>query len=128
MLTLKSLNADKPLSVFLAIHFAEKALPIWEAEYPKDMRPRRAIEAAKAWLSKPGKEAAHAAYAATYTNAAALGKYARPFIHHHLIQILPLILWHKMNSKKSFGESEKLFELLHEDCREDFLFNLDWLR
>jgi len=53
MLTLDSLNSDKPISAFLAIGFAEKALPIWEAEYPEDMRPRRAIEAAKEWLKNP---------------------------------------------------------------------------
>ena len=62
MLTSKSLNPDKPLSVFLAIGFAEKALPIWEREYPEDMRPRKAIEAAKEWLKNPSGEysAAHA--------------------------------------------------------------------
>jgi len=70
MLTLKSLNADKSLSVFLAIDFAEKALPIWEAEHPSDMRPRRAIEAAKAWLSNPDKDAAADAAADAATDAA----------------------------------------------------------
>ena len=64
MLTLNSLNLDKFISVFLAAQFAEKALPIWEREYPKDMRPREAIEAAKAWLSNPGEETANAAHAA----------------------------------------------------------------
>jgi len=56
MLTPKSLNADRFVSVFLAVQFAEKALPVWEAEYPKDMRPRKAIEAAKEWLKNPSGE------------------------------------------------------------------------
>ena len=46
-------NLDKPLSVFLAVQFAEKALPIWEGKYPDDIRPRRAIEAAREWLDDP---------------------------------------------------------------------------
>ena len=53
MLTLESLKPDKPLSVFIAIAFAEKALPVWEGKYPEDMRPRRAIEAASEWLDDP---------------------------------------------------------------------------
>ena len=77
MLTLDSLNADKFISVFLAIHFAEKALPIWEEEYPKNMRPREAIEAAKKWLSNHGKETAAAAAAAAADAAA----YADPVAH-----------------------------------------------
>ena len=64
MLTLESLNADKTLYVFLTVQFAERVLPIWEAEYPKDMRPREAIEAAKAWLSNPSEGVAPAAHAA----------------------------------------------------------------
>jgi len=79
MLTLNSLNADKHLKVLLAIGFAEKALPVWEREYPEDMRPREAIEAAKEWLSNPSEEtaahaaeaAAHAAYAAAHAAARA---------------------------------------------------------
>ena len=69
MLTLDSLNSDKFISVFLAIHFAERALSIWEEEYPKDMRPREAIEAAKAWLSNPSEGAADVADAAAYAAA-----------------------------------------------------------
>jgi hypothetical protein len=61
-------------------------------------------------------------------SALALGKSAECFAHYHLTQLLPLILWHKMNSKRSFAEPEKVFELLPEACKEDFLFNLDSLR
>ena len=64
-------NLDKPLSVFLAIGFAEKALPIWDGKYPEDMRPRKAIEAAKEWLSNPSDTAANDAYIA-YADAAAV--------------------------------------------------------
>ena len=56
MLTLESLKPDKFISVFLAVQFAERALPIWEGKYPEDMRPRRAIEAAKEWLKNPSGE------------------------------------------------------------------------
>jgi len=81
MLTLDSLNSDKFISVFLAIGFAEKALPIWEAEYPEDSRPRKAIEAAKEWLSNPSDAAANAANtaasaAARSANAVAYAAYA----------------------------------------------------
>jgi hypothetical protein len=71
MLTLESLNLDKPLSVSLAIEFAEKVLPIWEREYPKDMRPRKAIEAAKEWLKNPSTSARTAATAVNAAYAAA---------------------------------------------------------
>ena len=75
MLTLESLNLDKPLSVFLAIGFAEKALSIWEQKYPEDMRPRKAIEAAKEWLKNPSaaaaaRSAARSAANTAYANAA----------------------------------------------------------
>ena len=72
MLTLESLNSDNFTSVFLAIGFAEKALPIWEEKYPEDMSPRKAIEAAKEWLKNPSTAAAndaYAAYAAAYAAA-----------------------------------------------------------
>jgi len=61
-------------------------------------------------------------------SALALGKDKGLFIHHHLFELLPIILWHKMNSKRRFAEPEEIFELLPEACREDFLFNLETLR
>jgi hypothetical protein len=64
MLTLDSLKPDKKLSVFLAIKFAEKALPIWEAQRPEDNRPRAAIEATQTWLNNPTAGAAGAVNAA----------------------------------------------------------------
>ena len=72
MLTLESLNLNKPLSVFLAIGLAEKALPVWEEKYPEDSRPRKAIEAAKEWLKNPSDvHAVAAASAASAAHAAA---------------------------------------------------------
>ena len=53
MLTIESFGSDQRLSVAIAIFFAEDALPIWERQCPEDMRPRAAIEAAKAWLRNP---------------------------------------------------------------------------
>lgn len=44
----------------MALIAAEAALPIWEATYPDDARPRRAIEAARAYLDNPSEEAREA--------------------------------------------------------------------
>ena len=63
-LTTKSLNLSKPQAVFVAIQFAKDVLRIFEDKYPKDMRPRKAIEAAEAWLKDPSEENANAANAA----------------------------------------------------------------
>ncbi len=65
MLNLKSIAADRGLSVWIASTFAEDALHIFERKYPSDMRPRKAIEAAKAWMNNPCKETASAASAAS---------------------------------------------------------------
>tara|TARA_B100001094_G_scaffold241771_1_gene237696 strand:- start:2447 stop:3037 length:591 start_codon:yes stop_codon:yes gene_type:complete len=64
MLTIQSLNLDVRLAVTIAIFFAEDALPIWEKQYPEDIRPRKAIEAAKVYLASPCLSTADAAYAA----------------------------------------------------------------
>jgi len=77
MLTVYSLNPDKRLSVTIAVFFAEDVLPIWEVENPHDMRPRKAIEAAKAWLVSPCKKtadaavASYASYASSFANVTA---------------------------------------------------------
>lgn len=61
---------DKPQRVRYAIFAAEQVLSIFERKYPKDDRPRKAIEAAKAWVDQPTdkKRRANAAYA--YADAA----------------------------------------------------------
>jgi len=74
MLTVYSLNPDKRLAVTIAIFFAEDALSFWEAEFPENMRPRKAIEAAKEWLANPCEETVDASRAAAY--AAANAAYA----------------------------------------------------
>ena len=60
---------DKAEFVKLAVEAAELVLPIFEQKYPNDNRPRKAIEAAKAWLDSPdvvnAANAAKAAKAAT---------------------------------------------------------------
>jgi hypothetical protein len=48
----------------LAIEAAERVLPIFEEAYPDDTRPRKAIEAARAWLQNPSDEKRVAAEAA----------------------------------------------------------------
>jgi hypothetical protein len=81
MLTVKSLNPDKRLSVILAVFFAEGVLPIFEKEFPEDKRPREAVEAAKAWIVNPCRETAYsaaaaAAYSADAAHAAAHAAHA----------------------------------------------------
>jgi len=88
---------DSQKLVLCACDIAERALPIFEKEYPDDLRPREAIEAARRWAENPTKEnrknvkiaadavaycatnAARAAYnvanAAYYTANAASGAY-----------------------------------------------------
>ena len=71
MLTVYSLNPDKRLAITIVIFFAEDVLPVWEAEFSEDMRPRKAIEAAKEWLANPCEETVDAAAAAAYAASAA---------------------------------------------------------
>ena len=52
---------SKSVSVTLAIEFAADVLQIFEAAYPKDNRPRLAIEAAREYLRNPSQDAADAA-------------------------------------------------------------------
>jgi hypothetical protein len=62
--------------VEIAVRFAEEVLSIFEKEYASDDRPRKAIEAARAWIANPNdKTAAQAAQAvnAAYTAAYAAG-------------------------------------------------------
>src|SRR3990167_7775300 len=66
-------------SVKYAIFAAKQVLGIYEKKYPKDDRPRKSIEAAKAWIKDPcgeTKNAAHATNVAAYAvaNAAADAK------------------------------------------------------
>lgn len=52
MRIIKVYKWTKEMSVKLAIYAAKLALPIWEEKYPKDNRPRKAIEASEKWLKK----------------------------------------------------------------------------
>lgn len=87
----KRCDPDKKICVQMAVEFAERVLPIFEAKYPQDQRPRKAIDAVKEWLINPtaaaaaytADAAADAAHAATYAadaahaaNAAAYAAYA----------------------------------------------------
>ena len=54
----------KPYWVRWAVECAERVISIWVAEYPNDLRPVQAIEAAKSWISTPTPAAADAARAA----------------------------------------------------------------
>jgi len=72
MIIVKRYKWTKKMSLALAIYAAELVLPIFEKEYPEDMRPRDAIAAAKAYLKRPcikTKTAAYAAYTAAYAAA-----------------------------------------------------------
>ena len=75
----KTMTVDKPVWVSLAVQFAERVLPLYEAEHPQDNRPRAAINAAKKWLSEPTEEnqtAASAASASAASAAASAAAYA----------------------------------------------------
>ena len=153
MLTLESLNLDKPLSVFLAAQFAEKALPVWEEKYPKDMRPRKAIEAAKEWLKNPSANAAsdaadaaaaaRAVYAAGYAAAGyaadaaantaafaalALGLDEESLIHEVILENLDWILQYKIENGQSFAQPELILGIINKEQADKFLFNLEALR
>ena len=73
---------DKPNKVRYAIFAAEQVIHLFEKKYPDNKRPRKAIEAAKAWLENPSADsAASAAYAdsaayAAYTASADSAAYA----------------------------------------------------
>jgi hypothetical protein len=64
---------EKTKSVRLAIAFAEHVLPLFESKNPKDFRPRKALKAAKDWLSNPSPQTTAAADAAAADAADAAG-------------------------------------------------------
>ena len=64
-------TCTKAQAVEYAIMCAEEVLFIWEEKYPKDDRPRKAIEAARAWLAEPTEARREAAYSAAYAADAA---------------------------------------------------------
>jgi len=76
---LQHAGLERPLLVRPAAGFAFRALPLFEAARPGDLRPRQAIEAARAWAACPCEEhrlaaraaadAAYAAYSAAYAAA-----------------------------------------------------------
>jgi len=67
-------SEDPKEKLSLAIQCAERVLFIWEEKFPDDNRPRKAIEAAKAYLANPTKENKKAASATAY--AASTSSYA----------------------------------------------------
>lgn len=69
-------DADKLVSVRLAIFCARRVLPVFEARRPGDGRPRVAIEAAEAWCADPSDEKRAAAVAAYAADAAAYSAHA----------------------------------------------------
>jgi len=68
-------GGDKKLSVQLAVFCARQVLHLWEDKHPTDMRPRKSIEAAEAWIENPTEEnrqkALEARKAAAYAACAA---------------------------------------------------------
>lgn len=55
---------DKELWVRLAVWSARRVLHLFEEKVPDDDRPRKAIEAAEAWLKEPSESARSAAWSA----------------------------------------------------------------
>jgi hypothetical protein len=79
----KLLEENKPLAVKFAVKCAYLVLDIYEKKYPGNDKPRKAIEAAEAWIANPtvenqekAKNAASAASAAYAADAAAYAAYA----------------------------------------------------
>jgi hypothetical protein len=72
MRAVKLYRWSKADSVVLAIYSAELVLPLYEQAHPGDDRPRRAVDAARAWLQDPSEEnraASDAASDAAYSAA-----------------------------------------------------------
>ncbi|MFN2236780.1 MAG: putative immunity protein, partial [Anaerolineales bacterium] len=57
---------NKKQAVQYAVFAAELSLPLFEAKYPDDDRPRKAIECAKAYVKKPCKKTKAAAWDAGF--------------------------------------------------------------
>lgn len=72
---------NKKQKVQYAIYAAEQVIHIFENKYPKDNRPRLAIEAAKAYLKRPCKKTKEKSYAAAFIsyNVAACAAYATAY-------------------------------------------------
>ena len=66
---IKTYKWTKKDSVRLSIFSAELCLKNYEKEYPKDLRPREAIEAAKKWLRTGSKKGLAAAESAAWSAA-----------------------------------------------------------
>ena len=64
MRVVKTWKWDKKKSVKLAVFSAERCIGNYEKKYPKDKRPRKAIEAANKWLCNPLRGAAWSAESA----------------------------------------------------------------
>ena len=62
---------DKPNKVRYAIFAAEQVIYLFENKYPDDKRPRKAIDAAKAWLDNPSATYADSASSAAFAASAA---------------------------------------------------------
>lgn len=66
---LRRLNWDHAVSVAWVCDCAERVLPVFEARFPNDQRPRHAIEAARSGEKAAAHAAAHAAADAAYAAA-----------------------------------------------------------
>ena len=64
-------TCTKAQAVEYAIMCAEEVLFIWEESNPEDDRPRKSIEAARAWLAEPTEARGEAAYYAARATARA---------------------------------------------------------
>jgi len=67
----------KKVCVKFAIACAERRLHVFEEKYPADKRPRKAIEAAKAWIKNPCDETKAAAWSAARSAARSAASAAR---------------------------------------------------
>jgi hypothetical protein len=71
-----------PGRIRYAVYTTEKVLPLFEAQYPDDKRPRQAIDAAKRVLENDTPETRDAAWAALAAPAAAEDAVLRDIVNH----------------------------------------------
>ena len=158
LISVEDISPGPKLSVFLAVYFAEISLSIFEERNPDDLRPRKAIEVAKAYLElnqdlDPANAAAYAAvanaaYAAAGGAAHAAANAARAayfaahaayaaeaslltreeFIHNHLVKNLSNIIHLKIEEGQPFKGPEAVLEAASSEDKERIIFNIDMLR
>ena len=104
----------KPYWVRWAVECAERVISIWVAEYPNDLRPVQAIEAAKSWISTPTPAAAAAAAAARAARAAYAARAARAASAANAAANAAIYAADAANAAETLWQVSRLLEIYHE--------------